>query len=176
MVSFFTLCYLSRSLRVRDLQPKASVSFISTLFKSGPHSRAQYIKSTSSHFLLSVCEVLHFVLSLSRSLRPPTQNFRFFFIDSLSKSHSTVWGIGYRVLKLIRGVFQLERFKRTFQNQKMENILELVAVHGSQVETVLQDVEKTDVKQMKKKSKTQYICGSGCVLVLRYFSFVSKDF
>eukprot|EP00938_MAST-03A_sp_MAST-3A-sp1_P006836 g6836.t1 len=47
----------------------------------------------------------------------------------------------------------------------MENILELVAVHGSQVETVLQDVEKTDVKQMKKKkSKTQYICGSGCVL------------
>ena len=63
----------------------------------------------------------------------------------------------------------------------MENILELVAVHGSQVETVLQDVEKTDVKQMKKKkkSKTQYICGSGCVLFLRYcefsFRFVSRD-
>ena len=54
----------------------------------------------------------------------------------------------------------------------MENILELVAVHGSQVETVLQDVEKTDMKQMKKKkTKTQYICGSGCVLVLRYFFF-----
>ena len=53
----------------------------------------------------------------------------------------------------------------------MENILELVAVHGSQVETVLQDVEKTDMKQMKKKKKTQkktqYICGSGFVLVLR---------
>ena len=53
----------------------------------------------------------------------------------------------------------------------MENILELVAVHGSQVETVLQDVEKTDMKQMKKKKKTQYLCGSGCVLLLRYLNF-----
>ena len=58
----------------------------------------------------------------------------------------------------------------------MENILELVAVHGSQVEMVLQDVEDR-YETNEEEEKNAVPLWIRCVLLLRYLNFFSfQDF